>query len=96
MSGSEERITEACAGWTQYKGIHKPRCNDGWGCHKCWDIFNGRRYAKMPEFNKLWVEFMEDNPDFATSEPHIVEEIEEYCWQSFIRGLELSLGPGPE
>ena len=88
---------EACSGWRRYKGLRRPRCADGWGCHKCWGIHNKRRYAKLPQFNKFMKAMREECPDaFDFSDEEFKDyQVEELCWQFFMRGLELSLGPAP-
>jgi len=32
-----------CRYWETYRGLSKPRCNQGRGCAKCWEIYNRRR-----------------------------------------------------
>lgn len=92
-------IQAACKGWKKYQGRFAPQCSNGWGCEKCWHIYNSRRYAKKREFQQLWDEFFDPDcqppVDFEDSELREAA-LEEMCWQFFIRGLELSLGPPPK
>lgn len=74
-----------------YKGLRRPRCNEGWGCEKCWGIYNRRRYAKMKQFDQHWKELKEEAPDwFEIGDENSLQEL---CWSFFMRGLELKLGP---
>lgn len=92
--GLEPTGEKPCAGWRRYKGLRRPKCNDGWGCHPCWETYNKRRYARMPQFNKHWEDLEDMAPNVGGQDE--LEEIQELCWQFFIRGLELSLGPPPK
>jgi hypothetical protein len=98
-----------------YKGLRRPGCNKGYGCLVCWKVYNGRRYAKTPQFNRHWKELKEECPDwfpqlvadpvddpsgltnkdgtYLSTNEHILSEL---CWNFFMRGLELNLGPAPK
>ena len=83
-----------------YKGLRRPGCGKGWGCVRCWNIYNKRRYAKMAQFDRHWSELKDEAPDWfpgveTPSEDH-EDMIQELCWNFFMRWLELKLGPAPK
>jgi glycine/D-amino acid oxidase-like deaminating enzyme len=77
-----------------YKGLRRPRCGKGWGCVRCWTIYNKRRYAKTAQFDRHWSELKDEAPDWFEIEDE--SELKELCWSFFMRGLELKLGPAPK
>ena len=74
-----------------YKGIRRPQCGKGFGCVKCWTLYNRRRYAKMGKFDQHWKELKKDAPEWFDIEDESM--LQELCWCFFMRGLELKLGP---
>lgn len=93
-SASEEGpLIDSCEN-ESYDGLRRPQCNNGFGCVVCWKLYNSRRYAKMPEFDRHWKELKEEAPDWF---PRLNKDDEnllsELCWNFFMRGLELNLGP---